>query len=479
MTVRTRLVVAFATILIVVVVTGAAVAATQRGYLLDQVDSQLRASLAPIVRVSSLNAVPRPTPPPAGVVPPPAQPGKNSQFLSDIWAGTVDSGGHLTRFTAAGLSTRKQPELTGRNALAAARSAAPFTVPARSGSGEFRMLAVQVPGQSSVVVIGLSLDRVAAASHRLVAAMAIGAGVIVAVLALMAWWMWRLGLRPIRRMTRVADEIARGDLDERVESLPAGTEAGQLGAALNAMLDERQRNEERLRRFVSDASHELRTPLTSIGGYADLYRRGGLTDSVALDDAMRRIQQETIRMSRLVDDLLLLARLDEGRLPTRAPVDIAALLRDAAADTAVIDPSRLVTLRVTEPLLTFGDEHELHQVVRALLANALRYTEGSIQLVGSPGPHGGVTIEVADEGPGMEPAVASRIFERFFRGDAGRARGDGGSGLGLAIVKSIVTAHGGQAEVETSPAGGTRVRVVLPDTAPAVRCQPEMAPQAR
>ena len=129
------------------------------------------------------------------------------------------------------------------------------------------------------------------------------------------------------------------------------------------MLDERQRNEERLRRFVSDASHELRTPLTSIGGYADLYRRGGLTNSVALDDAMRRIQQETIRMSRLVDDLLLLARLDEGRLPTRAPVDIAALFRDAAADTAVIDPSRLVTLRVTEPLLTFGDEHELHQVV--------------------------------------------------------------------------------------------------------------------
>ncbi len=243
------------------------------------------------------------------------------------------------------------------------------------------------------------------------------------------------------------------------------------------MLDERQRNEERLRRFVSDASHELRTPLTSIGGYADLYRRGGLADSVVLDDAMRRIQQETIRMSRLVDDLLLLARLDEGRAPTRAPVDIAALLRDAAADSAVIDPTRLVTLRVTEPLLTFGDEHELHQVVRAILGNALRYTRGPIQLIGVPAPHGGATIEVVDEGPGMEPAVASRIFERFFRGDAGRARGDGGSGLGLAVVKSIVTAHGGRAEVETSPAGGTRIRIVLPGGAPAVRCQPELTPE--
>ena len=477
MSVRTRLVVAFATILIVVVVTGAAVAATQRGYLLDQVDSQLRAAVAPILRVSSPNGGPGPATPPAGVVPPATEPRKGSQFLSDIWAGTVDSDGHLVRFTEAGLSTSKEPELTGRTARAAARSAPPFTVPARSGSGQFRMLAVRVPGQSTVVVIGLSLDRVSAASRRLVAAMAIGAGVIVAVVGLMAWWMWRLGLRPIRRMTRVADEIARGDLDERVESFPARTEAGQLGAALNAMLDERQRNEERLRRFVSDASHELRTPLTSIGGYADLYRRGGLADSVVLDDAMRRIQQETIRMSRLVDDLLLLARLDEGRAPTRAPVDIAALLRDAAADSAVIDPTRLVTLRVTEPLLTFGDEHELHQVVRAILGNALRYTRGPIQLIGVPAPHGGATIEVVDEGPGMEPAVASRIFERFFRGDAGRARGDGGSGLGLAVVKSIVTAHGGRAEVETSPAGGTRIRIVLPGGAPAVRCQPELTPE--
>ena len=474
MSVRTRLVVAFATILVVVVVTGAAVAATQRGYLLDQVDSQLRAAVAPIVRVSSLG--PRPTPPPEGVVPPATQPQKNSQFLSDIWAGTVGSDGRLVRFTAAGLSTSKEPKLTGRAARAAARSSSPFTVPARSGSGEFRMLAVRVPGQSSVVVIGLSLDRVAAASHRLVAAMAIGAGVIIAVVGLMAWWMWRLGLRPIRRMTRVADEIARGELDERVESLPARTEAGQLGTALNAMLDERQRNEERLRRFVSDASHELRTPLTSIGGYADLYRRGGLTDSVALDDAMRRIQQETIRMSRLVDDLLLLARLDEARATTRDHVDVAALLRDAAADTAVIDPKRVVSLRVTEPLVTLGDEHELHQVVGAVLSNALRYTKGPIQLIGSPGPHGSVTIEVVDEGPGMDPNVASRIFERFFRGDAGRARGDGGSGLGLAIVKSIVTAHGGQAEVETSPTSGTRIRIVLPGSPPAARRQPELAP---
>ena len=126
--------------------------------------------------------------------------------------------------------------------------------------------------------------------------------------------------------------------------------------------------------------------------------------------------------------------------------------------------------------MTLGDEHELHQVVGAVLSNALRYTEGSIQLIGSPGPHGSVTIEVVDEGPGMDPNVASRIFERFFRGDAGRARGDGGSGLGLAIVKSIVTAHGGQAEVETSPTSGTRIRIVLPGAPPAARCQPELAP---
>jgi two-component system OmpR family sensor kinase len=313
------------------------------------------------------------------------------------------------------------------------------------------------------LVVALPLDRVDAATRQLVLVMLIAAAVIAGVLALVCWWVIRLGLRPIRHMTAAADAIAQGDLDRRVDPMPPRTEAERLGRALNVMLDQRQVTEARLRRFLADASHELRTPLTSIRGYTELYRRGGLNDAGTLDDAMRRVGQEAARMHDLVEDMLLLARLDEGRPLQRSRVDVAELLRDAANDASAVQPTRPITLDLPDTdLFTTGDENRLRQVVAALLTNALVHTEPSVAVVvRGCTDRATCVIEVEDAGSGMSADLADRAFGRFVRGDASRGRHHGGSGLGLAIVESVVTAHGGEVALQTRPGRGTTVRVVL------------------
>jgi len=453
-TLRTRLIVAVALIVLVVGVTGAVVLATQREFLIEQVDTQLRAAAQPATRVPLG---------PGNPAQAPAGQGTEPGILSDLWVGTVSADGTISRRVAPGLGSGAEPNINPAEALAAATGDRAFTVAAVDGSVDFRVLATTAPN-GSVVVIGSPLSRVQEASNRLLTAMAVGGGVIVAGVALLGWWVWRLGLRPIKQMTVAADAITAGDLDRRIDTYPPTTEAGHLALALNTMLDARQAAENKLRRFVGDASHELRTPLTSIRGYADLYRRGGLDDPAALDDAMRRINQESVRMAELVDDLLLLARLDQGRPLHLAPVDVAAVLRDAAADAAVVDPDRNVELDVTEPLVATADEPSLRQVVGALVTNALVHTPSTaaVTVRGAAVPGAGVVIEVADRGPGMAPDAAAHAFERFYRGDPSRSRHHGGSGLGLSIVESIVAAHGGRVELETAPGAGATLRVLLP-----------------
>jgi two-component system OmpR family sensor kinase len=275
-------------------------------------------------------------------------------------------------------------------------------------------------------------------------------------------------------MTKTADAITAGQLDQRIDPPTPGTEAAHLARALNSMLDQRQRTEEQLRQFVGDASHELRTPLTSIRGYAELYQRGGLPTPEGVEDAMRRIRYESIRMEHLVDELLLLAQLDQARPLAAEPVDVGQLVRDAASDASAASPDRTITVNTTAPLVIVGDEHKLRQVLAALVTNSLRHTTSEVSLRGIAGSGGQVVIEVDDNGPGMAPDVASRAFERFYRGDPSRQRGSGGTGLGLAIVDSIVRAHGGTIELQTDPKTGTRVRVVLPGVPPNGR-----APRAR
>jgi two-component system OmpR family sensor kinase len=280
----------------------------------------------------------------------------------------------------------------------------------------------------------------------------------------------RLGVRPIKQMTDTATAIADGDLFRRVPDVTPGTEAGELGDALNRMLgtieqafDDRTRSEDRLKRFVADASHELRTPITTIRGYAELYRSGALDDASELDEAMRRTEQEAVRMGGLVDDLLHLARLDQGRPIERAPVDVAQLARDAVRDAQAVEPERPIHVDADRPVVVSGDEARLRQVLANLVTNAVVHTEpGTPVTVRATRVGDDAVIEVADRGAGMEPDVAARVFERFYRADPSRARHRGGSGLGLAIVEATVTAHGGTVHLDTAPGQGTTVRVVLP-----------------
>jgi two-component system OmpR family sensor kinase len=279
-----------------------------------------------------------------------------------------------------------------------------------------------------------------------------------------------VGLRPLDGIAATAGAIAAGDLTRRVRPAEPTTEVGRLGLALNAMLGqieaafaERRASEARLRRFVADASHELRTPLTSIRGYAELFRRGAASRPEDLATTMRRIEEEAERMGVLVDELLLLARLDQGRPLDRRPVDLAEVAAEAVEQARVIDPGRPLELAAPGPVVVLGDRERLHQVAANLLANVRMHTApGTAARVEVAAAGGRAVLQVADQGPGMHPEQAARAFERFYRSDPSRSRGMGGAGLGLSIVAAIAQAHGGRASVSSAPGRGVSVRVELP-----------------
>ncbi|MCZ2263122.1 sensor histidine kinase [Isoptericola sp. QY 916] len=285
-------------------------------------------------------------------------------------------------------------------------------------------------------------------------------------------------LRPLRRIEATAAEIAAGDLSQRVPERPTSTEVGSLSASLNTMLAQIERafsaqeeSERRMRRFVSDASHELRTPLATVKGYGELYRLGALDTPAKVDDTMGRIEDSARRMSTLVNDLLVLARLDEGRPMRHEPVDLGAMARDAAQDLHALDPTREVTVTGLGPgapapsgVVVTGDGDRLRQVLTNLVGNVARHTPAGspAELAVGRAPDGGAVVEVRDHGPGITPEQSSRVFERFYRADSSRNRESGGSGLGMAIVAAIVGAHQGHVSVSETPGGGMTVRVLLP-----------------
>jgi two-component system OmpR family sensor kinase len=344
---------------------------------------------------------------------------------------------------------------------------------AGSGMGRYRVVAKSLGQGLGTWIVAFPLGDVAATLRRLLLVEGlVTAGVVAGAVAL-ALWLVRLGLRPLTQMEGTAAEIAAGDLSRRVEPAEAHTEVGRLGLALNEMLGtieaafaERRASEARLRRFVADASHELRTPLTSIRGYAELFRRGADERPDDLAMSMRRIEDESARMGVLVDELLLLARLDQGPSLERAPVDLADVARDAVTDARAVQPDRPITLDAV-PAVVDGDEARLRQVAANLLSNALVHTPAGTPVRVRVGVEGGeATLEVADEGPGLEPDHAAKAFDRFFRADPSRSRDDGGAGLGLAIVAAVVEALGGRASVDSAPGEGARFTVVLPLRAP-------------
>ncbi len=258
------------------------------------------------------------------------------------------------------------------------------------------------------------------------------------------------------------------------------TEVGRLGASLNAMLSqieiafkERQASENRLRRFVADASHELRTPLTSVRGYAELFRRGASENPEDLAVVMTRIEAEAERMGILVEDLLLLAKLDQGRPLAHEPVDLSALVGEMAGDHRLLHPEWPIEEETAPGLTVSGDELRLRQAIGNLLSNARSYTPPGTRIAVSAAAGDGMArIEVADEGPGVPSEMGDRVFERFFRADESRTRSSGGAGLGLAIVSAIAAAHGGRAEMESTPGKGATFRIVLPLATTAAQSQP-------
>ena len=359
----------------------------------------------------------------------------------------------------------------------------PHTVDFGGRLGSYRMLAQVTPSKETIIT-GLPLASVQAAVFQLTAVVvAVGLLGLLAV-ALIGAAVVRRTLRPLNRVAATATSVSELPLDRGEVALAVrvpdgdtdpGTEVGQVGAALNRMLGHvaaalqaRQASEARVLRFVADASHELRTPLASIRGYAELTRRGGDRLPPDVAHALSRVESEAIRMTGLVEELLLLARLDDGRPVERLPVDLSRLLVDAISDAHAAGPGHHWRLALPEePLEISGDESQLHQVVTNLLTNARVHTpSGTTVDVRLSRTDTEAVLAVVDNGPGIPPDLLPEVFERFARGDRSRSRGTGGStGLGLSILAAVISAHGGRVDVSSRP-GQTCFTVHLPLTDP-------------
>jgi len=466
------------------VVAGASTYGFLRTFLLDQVDSQLIGVRLPATR-ALLDAAQQQEPSggagdgfPGG--PFPGRGGSRTLVPPGTYAELRDAAGRLVTSVSFGFrdSNATTPRFPAHLSTPAddPADASPtaFTVGDQSGSGQrYRASAVALSGGAEAVV-ALPMHDVDATLRRLVRVeLAVAAAVLMAI-AMASLLLIRRGLRPLDRIGDTAGAIAAGDLSRRVEGAGGRTEIGRLGTALNAMLGqieaafaERRATEARLRRFLADASHELRTPLTSIRGWAELFRRGASSRPEDLARTMRRIEEEAAHMGVLVDDMLSLARLDEGRPLVQEPVDLTALATDAVDDLRAAEPGRPVTLEAAGPVVVAADPTRLKEVFANLLGNARYHTpEGTPVHVRVAAAAEVATIEVGDEGPGMSTEEAARVFERFYRADPARTRAKGGAGLGLAIVAAIADAHGGSAAVTTAPGQGARFRVTLPVTPP-------------
>ncbi|PZF92559.1 sensor histidine kinase [Micromonospora deserti] len=464
-----------------------------RSYLVGQVDSELKASARNIS---------------AAVVTDQDWVGIPTDYLvvvTDRQTGQVlGNGFDRQRFDSADL-----PRWPADAAGFAQLAGEPFTAHAQGSDVRWRMLYTELPN-GQWAAIGQHLTDVDRAVKRLVWIDVLVGGAVMILLASIGAAIVRTSLRPLVEIERTAAAIAGGDLTRRVPDPEEGqecptSELGRLSRALNAMLTQieaaftaraasetaaraaeasardaavaaqvsearARRSEERMRQFVADASHELRTPLTTIRGFAELYRQGAARSPQQTAGLLRRIEDEAARMGLLVEDLLLLARLDRERPLSLAPVELPVLAGDAVQAARVVAPDRRIELEIepgSGPLVVYGDDARLRQVIGNLMTNALTHTppDASVTLRLRTEPGNLAVVEVADTGPGLSPEQAERVFERFYRADAARTRragGNTGTGLGLAIVAALVGAHHGTVEVAETPGGGATFRVRLP-----------------
>ncbi len=465
---RIRLVAAvLALVAIALAVTGVTALSALRGYLVGRVDSQLQ-------RISHTGFAPGPLSRPDGTL----------EHSISIVVQLDNAAGHplsgLSRAVAPHTDEPALPVVT--SARAAVLAGHPFTVASTTGAASWRVVVtpVRTPEGAGTLLVAESLGQGdSTVSHLLLVDLIVSLAVL-ALLGGVGYLVVRSSLRPLVEVERTAEAIAAGDLSRRVPDRDPNTEVGRLAHGLNGMLAQielafrareasenaARASEDRMRRFVADASHELRTPLTSIRGFAELYRQGATPDGAALDRAMARIEGEATRMGLLVEDLLLLARLDQQRPLERGPVDLLVLAADAVHDARAVAPDRsitLVTLPATAPPQVAGDEARLRQVVGNLVGNALTHTpaDAAVEVrIGSTPTM--ALLEVSDAGPGLSPQDCARVFERFYRADTARTRSSGGAGLGLSIVHALVVAHGGEVTVDSTPGRGTTFRVLLP-----------------
>ena len=476
MTLRARLLLATGVVALVLCLAAVAVTRVTTSYLVDQVDAQLnrftsRAVVAPPDSTPPSSVPPSATPSAEKLAPPAA---RTSDTLSTLYLGTF-KGSHLrtTVLPVRGATSDAVPSITYRDARELAAHGGVKTVDSTDGSVRFRVTA-RTTDKGELVVLGLQLVDVDAAIRRLVTVLVIAGFAAFAALGLIMWWVIRLGVNPIQRMTASASAVAAGDLSTRIQHAPRGTEAADLGDALNRMLEriegglsERIESERRLRQFLADASHELRTPVATIRGYAELFRAGAIREPTEFEGAMARMEAESIRLSRLVADMTTLARLDRLETRPRGVVRLDRIAADVVSDLRVRAPDRVVTTRLVQVSVT-GDVDEIHQVLANLVDNASRHTppgtpiQVTLDAVGNR-----AVLAVIDHGDGVDAETAQRAFERFYRADASRNSASGGSGLGLAIVAAIVEAHGGTVCIDARPDGaadgrGTTVVVELP-----------------
>ena len=462
---RVQLVAALAVLVALgLTITGLAATSALRSYLVSRVDQQLTAAARPIVGNAAAFIEGRRRPPAQGLP---------SQFFVRIY-GVDDAPIDITT-----RSLDIEPSRDISAVQLAAATGKPFTLAARSGDSTWRALILPLRGQQRALV-AVPLDDVSDTVSRLRRIIVVVSLAVLAALAMLAYFVVRRSLQPLVEVEATAEAIAAGDLSRRVPELDRRTEVGRLARSLNAMLSQietafvaraqsetsARASEDRMRRFVADASHELRTPLTSIRGFAELYRQGAASSPAEVDRAMERIEEEAARLGLLVDDLLLLARLDQQRPLERRPVELIALAGDAVSDAKAAWPDREVRLHVLpggDVPIVLGDEARLRQVLSNLVSNAVTHTPRGVTATVTVGTADGwAVLDVTDDGPGLAPDAAARVFERFYRADAARTRAAGGTGLGLSIVAALVAAHGGTVALESAPGAGATFRVRLP-----------------
>ena len=436
--------------------------AALRTYLISQVDDQL-------INISntSLNRLDR-----AGIAPLEAD-DKNSPFkileplrgvptatsitLLDIDGNLIGQvGGELggKNFAVTGLKIAEVSQYKNR----------PFTIEGKDGEPDIRALAQMLPTGMGSVIVADSLEKVDKTLSQLRFLFLILGLIALITIAMAARWIIALGLKPLEAVEDTAEAIAAGDLSARLPAAKPDTEVGRLTTSLNTMLARieesftaRVESENKLRRFVADASHELRTPLTAIRGFAELHRQGAVIGEEKTKELINRIEKESVRMSSLVEDLLLLARLDQSRELAKEPVDLNTLITEAVASARAAGPNHPIEIKLeASEIFVLGDSQRIHQVIANLLANARTHTPNGTEIsITAMQGVSETTIAVSDKGPGLSKADQDRIFERFYRADPSRVRNSGeGSGLGLSIVDAVMKAHGGYVSVKSEVGRG-------------------------